>query len=55
VPASGVSCLDYDDNEKVLATGSRDIGKVQIWKRTEMKWDVVHNLQGHSHGIRAVA
>lgn len=56
LPAKAVSCLDYFPPEQVLVSGTHDVGRVQVWQRDIAgKWNILHSLAGHLHGIRAVA
>jgi pyrimidine and pyridine-specific 5'-nucleotidase len=61
IPAKAVSCLDYCPKQGVLAAGFHDTGRVQVWKRGlggaggREGFQVLHTLNGHLHGIRAIA
>lgn len=55
IPARSVSSLDYYAPERVLATGSHDIGRATVWREVDGEWKVERILSGHLHGTRAVA
>ncbi len=56
-PAKAVSCLNYHFSSGVLAHGTRDTGKVHVWRKTGDggKWQSTQILSGHLRGIRALA
>lgn len=51
--AKAISCLDFLDEEGILAAGLYDSGRVMIW---DMKtWTLLQTLSGHNRGIRHVS
>jgi pyrimidine and pyridine-specific 5'-nucleotidase len=56
IPARAVSCLDYCPQARILAAGFHDTGRVQVWRQgSSEEYELLHTLNGHLHGIRAIA
>jgi pyrimidine and pyridine-specific 5'-nucleotidase len=51
--AKAIACLDFLNEEGILAAGLYDSGRVMVW---DMKnWSLLQTLSGHNRGIRNVA